>query len=368
MKKYNVDIIMEYKELIENEPYLFIIEEMKKDLKEELLNNNTQDSNYFIINEFSRHIEPEVLIENLLKYFSIQEGLIADISKAISGMKSGFINKHDKIVARDKKWLSQHKKGILALDFSEIELEVLSDYKVTFEQLVNRHNIFDKIFVNSENNEDLPNKLRRFEDKNEDLKNGLDNYFRTGTSRREIGLRKLSGDEAKVAVENMIAYCESFINGKKFLEEKMNNVLVSVNDSKVEESYTVLDVLKEAGDNIDKLLKEPADVDFKGEKRKEKNKQETKEENSNKSDENVDDAMKEPADVDFVEGGKNNKEADDSTEKEIHKEENNENEESVSEDKPQRGVRDRQIGIAVLLTVAEERYFDYINILKGLVE
>ena len=372
MKKYNVDIIMEYKELIENEPFLFIIEEMKKDLKEELLNNNTQDSNYFIINEFSRHIEPEILIENLLEYFSIQEGLIADISKAISGMKSGFINKHDKIVARDKKWLSQHKKGILALDFSEIELEVLSDYKVTFEQLVNRHNIFDKIFVNSENTDELPNKLRRFEDKNENLKNGLDNYFRTGTSRREIGLRKLSGDEAKVAVENMIAYCESFINGKKFLEEKMNNVLVSVNDSKVEESYNALDILKEAGDNIDKLLKEPADVEFKGEHKKEKNKPETKEmkeEKVDKSEENIDDAMKEPADVDFTGDGKDkSEEVEDTTNEEIPEEDNNENTEEVSENKPQRGIRDRQIGIAVLLTVAEERYFDYINILKGLVE
>ena len=368
MKKYNVDIIMEYKELIENESFLIIIEEMKKDLKEELLNNNTQDSNYFIINEFNRNIEPELLIENLLEYFSIQEGLIADVSKAISGMKSGFGNKHDKIVARDKKWLNQHKKGILALDFSEIELEVLSDYKVTFEQLVNRHNIFDKIFVNSENNEDLPNKLRRFEDKNEDLKNGLDNYFRTGTSRREIGLRKLSGDEAKVAVENMIAYCESFINGKKFLEEKMNNVLIAVNDSKVEETYTALDILKEAEENIDKLLKEPADVEFKGGKKKDKNTTKP-EEKVNNSEENVDSAMKEPVDVDFVEDKKDdNKEVEDNTDEEIPEEDNNENEGNAPEDKPQRGVRDRQIGIAVLLTVAEERYFDYINILKGLAE
>ena len=217
--EYNmIECIRKYKDLIENEPYLFIIEEMKRDLKEELLNNSINDSNYFVLNEFARDIEPELLIENLLEYFAIQEGVIADISKAISGMKAGFSAKHDKIVARDKKWLSKNKKAILALDFSEIELEVLSDYKVTFEQLINRHNIFDKIFVNSENNSDLPNKLRRFEDKNEDLKNGLDNYFRTGTSRREIGLRKLSGDDAKLAVENMIAYCESFINGKKFLE------------------------------------------------------------------------------------------------------------------------------------------------------
>ena len=42
-------------------------------------------------------------------------------------------------------------------------------------------------------------------------------------------------------------------------------------------------------------------------------------------------------------------------------------EKGESQENKKRTIRDRQIGIAVLLSVAEERYFDYINILRGLV-
>jgi hypothetical protein len=87
-----------------------------------------------------------------------------------------------------------------------------------------------------------------------------------------------------------------------------------VNDSKIEENYTILDFLKEA-------------VEF--------------------SDENMDEEeedLEDDTDVDDEE----------------------KSEEAPKENK--HGIKDRQIGIAVLLTVAEERYFDYINILKGLIE
>ena len=352
LKNYNVDILLEYKNLINNEPYLFIVEEMLTDLKSLLLENSHGDDGIFILQEFKdiNALNADTIIEHLIEYFVIQEGIVADLSKAISNMKSGFGDKHDKIVARDKKWLSKNKKNILAMDYEEVQLEVLSDYKVTFEQLVNRHNIFDKIFVNSENNGNLEEKMRRFEDKNGDLKNGLDNYFRTGTSRREIGLRKLAGEEAKVAVENMVAYCDSFLNGRKFLEEKMNDVLVAINDSKVEESYSVLDILKEA-DEIDKAMKDTdGDVEFVGEKKKDEPKEE-KPKKKEEPEEDVGEEVEEP----------NNEEIDD---------ENLEDEETTEEEteEPKRGIRDRHTGVAVLLTVAEARYFDYINILKGLVE
>lgn len=317
-----VNAILEYEYLIEDEIYENVIEEMLVDLKSFLLSNSTNVSNNYSIIEtfYNIKMSGEVLL-NLKKLRNeltddtvITEGVIAGISKAISKMKSGFGDKHNKIVERDKKWLSKNKKVLLGLDYTEVELEVLSDYKVTFEQLLNRHNIFDKIFVNSENMEDIDSKLARFTDKNDNLKNGLDNYFRTGTSRREIGLRKVSGDEAKMVIENMIAYCESFLAGKSFMEEKLNKILVEVNDSKIEENYTILDFLKEA-------------VEF--------------------SDENMDEEEEDLEDDTVV----------DDEEK---------SEEAPKENK--HGIKDRQIGIAVLLTVAEERYFDYINILKGLIE
>ena len=307
MKYRLIEMINNYKELIKDEEYDFIIEEMLSDLKNDLLNiSDDKELNLNILETFHNLQYSDDIINELtlLEYKIIDdetiitEGLLAGISKAISKMKLGFGNKHEKIIKRDKKWLDKHKKQILQLNYDEIELEVLSDYKVTFEQLLNRHNIFDKIFVNSENHKNLDSLLNRFADKKDNLKNGLDNYFRTGTSRKEIGLRKVSGDEAKAVVENMIAYCESFLSGRKFIEEKLNKIVVELND--VKESY---------------IIKEAEELDF---------------EDGEFED---DEQPQEP--------------------------EQNENKRSLS---------DRQVGAAVLLTVAEARYFDYIAILKGLAE
>ena len=355
MKNYNVDTLIKYKELISNESYLFIIEEMLVDLKSILLENSSHESIHFILEEFN-NIDinnPNIMLDNLINHFVVQEGVVADISKAISNMKAGFGDKHEKIVARDKKWLAKNKKTLLSLNFEEIELEVLSDYKVSFEQLVRRHDIFDKTFTSVGDNGDLSGKLRRFGDKHDNLKNGLDNYYRTGTSRREIGLRKLAGEEARVAVENMIAYCESFINGKNFLEEKMNNILVAVNDSKIEES-SVLNILKEA-ENIDSAIKgEGSEVEFIDNKNKKSDNNENSVESEPKEKTNKNE---EPIETD--------EEEEPPMDEEIPEEDAEQPEENTS---PERSIRDRQTGIAVLLTVAEARYFDYINVLKGLLE
>ena len=63
------------------------------------------------------------------------------------------------------------------------------------EQLLNRHSTFEKAFTNQDVN------LTKFKDKRDDLKNGLDNYFRSGASYREVGLKRVKGEEAKLAVE-----------------------------------------------------------------------------------------------------------------------------------------------------------------------
>jgi len=329
--EYNmIKHIRKYKELIENEPYDFIVEEMLVDLKGILLEESKNDivnSTWVIETFFNINHSYDVMDELNSLETKLLENSDPDITNTISNIKANSNNKHQKIMNRDDKWLKKNKKKILSLDYTEIELEVLSDYKVTFEQLLNRHNIFDKLFVNSADSENLDNKLRRFEDKNENLKNGLDNYFRTGTSRREIGLRKVAGDEAKLAVENMVAYCESFLAGKKFLEEKLNNIIIAASDE-VKESLSPIEILREALED-DKNKKDE-------EVPEEKPKKEKQPKEEDVSDEEVDaEVEKEPV-----------------------------------EDKTavKRGSKDRQVGIAVLLTVAEERYFDYINILKGLLE
>ena len=359
---YINNIIDNYKNMITLESNENIINEMVSDLKYDLLNsveslkNNLPKSEHDCIYKLNYSIYSNInnndnLIESLCSFSNDMKNIISDINvmnidklyenyindskelnesiileglgKTLSNIKNTFSNKHNKLVERDKKWIKSNKKAILASNFDEIELEILSDNKVTFEGLLNRHNIFDKIFVNSENADDLSSKLARFEDKHGDLKNGLDNYFRTGTSRREIGLRKVSGPEAKTAVENMIAYCESFLAGKSYLEEKINNVIIAVNDS----------------DEIEESLKFEYDNPYRTY--------------------SLQEALDENDDLDLsIDDDENDK--DNNVEKEI--------EDEPEDKKPTRGIRDRQIGVAVLMTVAEERYFDYINILKGLVE
>jgi hypothetical protein len=273
----------------------------------------TEQINEDFINVYNKNME----------YLS--EGLIGKISEFLGRIKNGFGNKHNKILNRDKKWLVSNKKNLLNMDYSNVELEVVSDYNITFEGLMQRHNIFDKNFINSNNKDKLPDLLRRFEDKKGDIKNGLDNYFRTGSSKKEIGMRKVSGDDAKTAVENMIDYCENFLAGKKFLDEKIDNITKSLSDLGVKETsdYSMLFGYEY---NPYKYINLEANGDF-----------------------NIE--FDEDNDGDFDED-------------EQPEEKNNMNE--IKENG--RGIRDRQVGIAVLLTVTEERYFDYIKILKGLVE
>ena len=328
-----INQIRNYKNLIENELYESIIEEMLIDLKKILLEESKNDivnSTLVVETFFNINHSGDVLDELSILEDKLLENSDPDINNTITTIKTNFNNKHQKIMNRDDKWLKKNKKKILGLDYSEIELEVLSDYKVTFEQLLNRHNIFDKLFVNSADSDNLDSKLRRFEDKNENLKNGLDNYFRTGTSRREIGLRKVAGDEAKTAVENMVAYCESFLAGKKFLEEKLNNIIIAASDE-VKESLSPIEILREALED-------------------DKNKKEEKVPEEKPKNEDNKQAKEEPTEEEPVE-------------EEVPEEKPKEDKSNVT-----RGIKDRQVGIAVLLTVAEERYFDYINILKGLLD
>ena len=350
--------LYKYKELIIEESNEYILNEMVVDLKNILIENSKDiDLNYYILETFYNIESKEDLCN---KIYNLENIITEGGGLSIPNIKKAFASKHDKILERDKKWLSSNKKKILGMEFEGVELEVLSDYKVTFEQLLNRHNIFDKLFVNSKDSENIGESLRRFEDKKENLKNGLDNYFRTGTSRREVGLRKLSGEEARVAVENMVAYCESFLSGKKFLEEKMNAIIVSISDASVEESLSPINRLKllleddSSLKDIAQTSKELSNVSKKSSAPAENNKNDKQ--NEAKPKENNKDSVK---DVDVNADGIEDEDASD---------EEDTNETDTNQAAPERGINDRQVGIAVLLSVAEERYFDYINLLRGLIE
>lgn len=258
----------------------------------------------------------------------INELLVEGFVDFINKIKSSFGDKHEKIVERDGEWLKDNKGKLTKMNFKDIEIEVPSDYKSTFTNLINRHEIYDKNFKDTSGSYDeFYEKIKRFEDKDGNLKNGLDNYIRNGNSRREVSLKKISGEEVKSVVESMIAYCEEFLSGKGFIESKLTNIMAEYDgEESVKESvlYNIpydnlkaysLSYLQEAEENIDTTV-----------------------EDKNNSDD--------------LEKVKNTPV---------------EQKETKANDRL-KIFRDRQTGITVLMTISEERYFDHIALLKGLLD
>lgn len=276
-------------------------------------------------------------------------GLMEGIGAILNNIKSAFSSKHDKIVTRDQKWLKDNKKKLIGLDYTDVELEVPSDYKVSFASLINHHDIFDKNFKSA----DAGDKIKRFEDKSGNLKNGLDNYFRTGSSRREIGLRKVSGDEAKNVVKSMIDYCSDFLSGKKFIEDKLDAINNEVDDSKDEvvKEHSLSAYLKGDGEE---LVSDKKGINV----------------FDNSIMEASDDAGKDDPKNDDDDLGLEDDPIDDIDTEDNKDEKTKEDVKDETDDAKDANsvARDRQTGITVLMTIAEERYFDYIEILKSLAE
>jgi hypothetical protein len=170
----------------------------------------------------------------------------------------------------------------------------------------------------------------------------------------------------------------------------MNAIIVSISDASVKESLTpietlkvllednavkdILNAAKELG-SVSKNKKskeeeapeeEPESVDVTSDEKEEKPVKKEKPESVDVTS----DEKKEPESVDVTsdeEAPEEEPEAEEELDDEVEDEETPE-EEPVEDQGPQRGIEDRQIGVAVLLSIAEERYFDYIEILYGLME
>jgi len=270
------------------------------------LNNKINHLKYNI-NESYSYIEENVLLE-------------ADnnSNNNLDKIKGLFSSKHDKIVARDKKFLDSLKdsKKISA----DMELEVPDDNNVGFDKLISRYDNFIKSISRNEDS------VSKFSDKNGDLKNGLDNYFRTGSARKESGTKKMSGDAAITAVSNMIEYCKAYLNNKNTIIGKMDDMTSNNSDVKTE-SYIIFEADNNQNDNNDK----------------------------NKNDESLSDNVKNDEQNNATNNEEKNKQNNEETKKE---EDNNENKNDVNKNK--------QIGINTLLTIIEQRYFDYIGVLRSL--
>lgn len=252
---------------------------------------------------------------------TLMEETATEVTKGLTDLKVRFGNKHNEIYKRDSVWMKEYKKDLLNLDFDQIEMEVVNDTKYSLDDLINRFNSFIKATKSGG--------INKYKDKNDNLKNGLDNYFRTGSVQREPGLKKVSGDGAKLVVEEMIAYCESFLNGKATFEGVIDEVISSSTSTELKENYSHIYrndfnpfefySLKEAAEDEE----QPKEEKSKGEKEAPAEEEPAEEKETNK----VEDVKEEVEDQNEL-----------------------------------------NVGIAVFLTVAESRYFDYMNVLKGLNE
>lgn len=333
-RRNNITDIDEYVNLIDNMLMESVRQRKKLRFDSDDYKNYIKEAQLISDNLYNIYkSEHEAMISNdnyILSESSIicmNETLVESFVDFITKIKNSFSDKHSKIVERDGKWLKDNKDKLTKINLKDIEIEVPSDYKSTFTNLINRHEIYDKNFKDvSGSYEELHEKIKRFEDGNGNLKNGLENYIRNGNSRREVSLKKISGMEVKSVVEAMVTYCEEFLSGKGFIESKLTNIMAEYDgEENVKESllYNIpynnlnaysISYLQEADGNTDIGQEENNNDDL------EKVKNTPVEHNETKSNDRI------------------------------------------------KIFRDRQTGITVLMTISEERYFDHINLLKGLLD
>ena len=134
----------------------------------------------------------------------------------------------------------------------------------------------------------------------------------------------MSGDNAITAVSNMIEYCKAYINNKNTIISKIDDITSDNSDVK-KESFIIFEA----------------------------NEQENKDEDKNESlsDNNKDDTKKE-----------DNEQNNENQNKNDNKKQNNEDDNENKND----NNKNKQIGLNTFLTIIEQRYFDYIDILRSL--
>lgn len=294
------------------------------------------------------------LNENFSNYNIITEGVGDKISEFLSNLKNKFGSKHEKIVARDGEWLKSNKDKLKKKNFKDTTIEVPSDFKVTFTQLLNRYDIFEKNFKKASTDEELKDNTARFRDKNGNLKNGIENYYRTGNARREVTLKKLSDNEIKENIILFIDYCEEFLSGKGFIDDKINNLIGESieNTERSEVKESVYSIIRSYGILLEAEV--PKNID-------------------DKTVYNDDNTVKKHDDIVPSKKEKNEKDETDDDNPVDDEIESDENDESTEEEKDDTKVvvdriQDRKDALTVLMTISEARYFDYIDLLKGLSE
>ena len=242
------------------------------------------------------------------KHYNLMEATKTNNVTYLNSVKKAFESKHSQLVERDKEVIKSAKQRLKNLD--GVELEVPVDNDVSFDKLISRYSSFDRHFKKG----DEKTSSKKFEDSKGNLKTGIENFLRSGSAKKEVSTKKVSGDDAKNAISRMIEYCEDFLAGKESVTDKIELVVndLESNTNGVEEGF----VLESSSNYFYSLLEAKDDV------KEEEDKTETKEDDNNQNDETPEDLNK--------------------------------------------STHNRRTGITSLMTIAEKRYFDYINTINSL--
>ncbi len=179
--------------------------------------------------------------------------LFAKLKEFLNKIKNMFKAKIEKLRGRDLKWLQENKKAILNAKVDNLEVNVHSDYKDSYETMIMRSekylNLYEGMrFDDPKLNEKMEANAKNYSDKNGNLKQGLINFYRTGMPKKEVTVVTLRGNEIKNNLGDFYNYCDYFLDGTKRvlkqiqdLEKKLNDIEREMDRRNITENFCYIE-------------------------------------------------------------------------------------------------------------------------------
>lgn len=179
--------------------------------------------------------------------------ILSRLKEFLNKVKTMFKQKIEKLKARDLKWLQENKKAILNAKVDNLEVNVNSDYKDSYNNMVMRCDKYLNLYNGMKYDDpSLDVKLERntknYADKEGNLKQGLINFYRTGQPKKEVSIVTLRGNEIKNNLDDLYNYCTSFLSNSNAvfkqiqdLERKLNEIERVMDKRNITENFCYIE-------------------------------------------------------------------------------------------------------------------------------
>lgn len=183
---------------------------------------------------YRMELEANNILENLNSVSVIFEESLptSKIKSFLDRLKEFFKNlfnifrkKISEKIRNNTKWFEENKSIFDQIDYSKLKIEMLPYWEANIENLISSlpsmQNVGRSDIIKEEKVKELSNfqsfkehYFNKYLDNNNDLTNGLKNYFRVGNSKGKTN-ESISGAKLKELVPSFISFCENF-NKKTF--------------------------------------------------------------------------------------------------------------------------------------------------------